>query len=90
MSIFFMLINALSSILIVAHCICRLTTESWSVRHPELWIHGALTAFSLCVFLSNLDGRTQSPYEIGLNTAVAAYFMAQTWRFRGKRFIQHW
>lgn len=86
-----MIINILSSFMILVHCVCRLSLESWRAHHPELWIHSFLAVSSLCVGLSNLRGDTQNPFEIGLNAAMAAYFMVQSWRMRGGRnFVKYW
>jgi hypothetical protein len=74
----FLILNAISAILVAFCCICRLSVKQFAMKSPLAWSYALLGSSAMVVLCMAAQGITPAMSELASNVGMAVYFVARS------------
>lgn len=74
----FLILNAISAILVAFCCICRLSVKKFAIKSPLAWSYALLGSSAMVVLCMAAQGIVPAMSELAANIGMAVYFVARS------------
>ena len=74
----FLILNAISALLVAFCCICRLSVKQFAMKSPLAWSYALLGSSAMVVLCMAAQGIPPAMSELAANIGMAVYFVARS------------